>query len=126
VYVDNDPLVLAHARALLTGNREGACSYVDADVRDTSTILKQASQTLDLTKPVAVLLLAVLHLIPDADSPAAIVARLADGLAPPSYVAISHMTADFAPEPKNFPHTSFRQRTANSCGCGAHKVSRGI
>jgi hypothetical protein len=98
VYVDNDPLVLAHARALLTGTREGACGYVDADVRDTSTILKQAAQTLDLTKPVAVLLLAVLHLIPDADSPAAIVARLADGLAPQSYVAISHMTADFAPD----------------------------
>ena len=98
VYADNDPLVLAHARALLTGTREGACGYVDADVRDTGTILAQAAQTLDFTKPVAVLLLAILHLIPDADSPAAIVARLAEGLAPASYVAISHMTADFAPD----------------------------
>lgn len=98
VYADNDSLVLAHARALLTGTREGACSYVDADVRDTSTILAQAAQTLDFTQPVAVLLLAILHLIPEADSPAAIVARLAEGLAPGSYVAISHMTADFAPD----------------------------
>jgi hypothetical protein len=98
VYVDNDPLVLAHARALLTGTPEGACGYVDADVRDTETVLAQAAQTLDFTKPVAVLLLAILHLIPDADSPAAIVARLAEGLAPASYVAISHMTADFAPD----------------------------
>jgi hypothetical protein len=98
VYVDNDPLVLAHARALLTGTREGACGYVDADVRDTGTILAQAAQTLDFTKPVAVLLLAISHLIPDGDAPAAIVARLAEGLAPPSYVAISHMTADFAPD----------------------------
>ena len=98
VYADNDPLVLAHARALLTGTREGACGYVDADVRDTGTILAQATQTLDFTKPVAVLLLAILPLIPAADSPAAIVARLAQGLAPASYVAISHLTADFAPD----------------------------
>src|SRR5229473_7484115 len=98
VYVDNDPLVLIYARALLTGSREGACSYVDADLRDTGTILEQAARTLDFAKPVAVLLLAILHLIPDADSPAAIVARLTNGLAPGSYVAISHMTADFAPD----------------------------
>ena len=98
VYVDNDPLVLAHARALLTGAREGACGYVDADVRDTGTILAQAARTVDFTRPVAVLLLAVLHLISDADSPVGIVARLAEGLASASYVAISHMTADFAPD----------------------------
>jgi hypothetical protein len=98
VYVDNDPLVLVYARALLTGSGEGACGYVDADVRDTGTILEQAARTLDFTRPVAVLLLAILHLIPDADAPAAIVARLANGLVPGSYVAISHMTADFAPD----------------------------
>jgi hypothetical protein len=98
VYVDNDPLVLVYARAQLTGSREGACGYVDADVRDVGTILEQAARTFDFSKPVAVLLLAILHLLPDADSPAAIVARLARGLAPASYVAISHMTADFAPD----------------------------
>jgi hypothetical protein len=98
VYVDNDPLVLVYARALLTGTREGACGYIDADVRDPGIILEQAAQTLDFTKPVAVLLLAILHLIPDADSPPAIVARLAEGLTPGSYIAVSHMTADFAPD----------------------------
>ena len=98
VYADNDPLVLVYARALLTGSREGACGYVDADLRDTGTILEQAGRTLDFAKPVAVLLLAILHLIPEADSPAAIVARWPTGWRPGSYVAISHMTADFAPD----------------------------
>ncbi len=97
VYCDNDPLVLVHARALLTSTPEGACGYVDADARDTSAILRETARTLDLARPVAVLLLAVLHLIPDHDDPAAIVATLAGALAPGSYVAISHLTADFAP-----------------------------
>jgi hypothetical protein len=91
-------LYLSFAELLLTGSREGACGYVDADVRDAEAMLEQAARTLDSTKPVAVLLLAILHLIPDADAPAAIVARLANGLVPGSYVAISHMTADFAPD----------------------------
>ncbi len=99
VYVDNDQLVLVHARALLGSTTpEGACGYVDADLRDPGTILTQAARTLDLSQPVAVLLLAILHFVPDASDPAGIVATLADGLAPGSYVAISHLTADFAPE----------------------------
>ena len=97
VYVDNDPVVLAHARALLTSTPEGTCAYLHADVRDTATILAAAARTLDLTQPVAVLLLAILHFIPDADDPPAIVTALADRLAPGSYLAISHLTADFAP-----------------------------
>jgi hypothetical protein len=97
VYVDNDPVVLAHARALLTSTPEGKCSYLHADVRDTATILAAAARTLDLTQPVAVLLLAILHFIPETDDPPAIVAALAAGLAPGSYLAISHLTADFAP-----------------------------
>ena len=60
VYVDNDPLVLAHARALLTSRPEGACDYVDADLRDSQTILTQAARTLDFTQPAAVILVAVL------------------------------------------------------------------
>jgi S-adenosyl methyltransferase len=98
VYVDNDPLVLAHARALLTSSPPGACGYIDADVRDTQTILTQAARTLDFARPVAALLLALLHFLPDSDDPAGIVRTLAGGLAPGSYVAISHLTADFAPE----------------------------
>jgi SAM-dependent methyltransferase len=99
VYVDNDPLVLAHARALLKSLPEGCCEYVDADLRDSDTIIRKAERTLDFTQPAAVILGAVLHFIPDADDPAGIVAALAAALAPGgSFVAISHLTADFAPE----------------------------
>ena len=98
VYCDNDPLVLTHARALLVGSPAGACAYVDADVRDTATILGETAQTLDLTQPVAVLLLAILHFLPDSDDPAKVVAALTDALPPGSFVAISHLTADLAPE----------------------------
>jgi hypothetical protein len=99
VYVDNDPLVLVYARALLTSTPQGWCDYIEADLRDTSTIVAGAARTLDFTRPAAVLLLAVLHFIPNADDPAGIVATLARELAPGSYVAISHLTADFAPGP---------------------------
>jgi hypothetical protein len=99
VYVDNDPLVLVHARALLTSTGGGSCDYVDADLRDTPAIMAGAAQTLDLTRPVAILLLAVLHFISDADDPAGIVTALARQLAPGSFVAISHLTSDLAPGP---------------------------
>jgi SAM-dependent methyltransferase len=98
VYVDSDPIVMAHARALLTSSPEGCCDYLQADLRDSECILGRAARTLDFTQPVGVLLLAVLHFIPDADDPARIVATLARALAPGSCVAISHLTADFAPE----------------------------
>jgi SAM-dependent methyltransferase len=99
VYVDNDPLVLVHARALLTSTPLGSCDYLEADLRDVRTVLTGAAGTLDLTRPAAVLLLAVLHFITDTDDPAAIVAALARQLAPGSYVVISHLTGDFAPDP---------------------------
>jgi SAM-dependent methyltransferase len=101
VYVDNDPLVLANARALLTpGPRDScSCAYVDADLHGPHTILEAAAKTLDFARPVGVLLLAILHFIPDADDPAGIVHTLASALAPGSFVAISHLTADFAPGP---------------------------
>ena len=99
VYVDNDQLVLTHARALLGSiTRDGSCAYVDADLREPETIVAQAAQILDLTQPTAILLLAVLHFIPGITAPAEIVARLASALAPGSYLAISHLTGDFAPE----------------------------
>jgi SAM-dependent methyltransferase len=98
VYVDNDPVVMAHARALLTSTPPDACDYIDADVRDLAVILARAATTLDFTRPVAVLLLAILHFLADADDPAAIVAKLADGLAPGSFIALSHLTHDLAPE----------------------------
>jgi S-adenosyl methyltransferase len=99
VYVDNDPLVLAYARALLTSTPQGMCDYIDVDLRDTATIMAQARTALDFSQPVAVLLLAVMHFIPDRDDPARIVATLAQQLPPGSYLAISHLTGDFAPVP---------------------------
>jgi SAM-dependent methyltransferase len=97
-YADNDPLVLVYARALLTSGPEGRCGYIDADLRDPAAILAQASATLDFAQPVAVLLLAILHFLPAAADPAGIVAALARALAPGSYLVISHLTADFAPD----------------------------
>ncbi|MQY06397.1 SAM-dependent methyltransferase [Actinomadura macrotermitis] len=94
VYVDNDPLVLSHARALLTSTREGATSYVDADVRDTGTILREAARTLDLDRPVALMLLAVVHLLTDAGEARDAVARLVAALPSGSYLALSHACLD--------------------------------
>jgi SAM-dependent methyltransferase len=99
VYIDNDPLVLTYARALLTSSPHGSCDYVDADLRDTTAVMSGASWALDFDQPIAVLLLAVLHFIPDSDDPANIVATLAQQLAPGSYLAVSHLTGDFAPAP---------------------------
>ncbi len=94
VYVDYDPVVLAHARALLKSNKAGATQYIDADLRDTGTILDQASQLLDFTQPVAVTMLMILHVIPDSDDPYALVATLMDALPPGSYLAVSHLGAE--------------------------------
>src|ERR1700761_1984188 len=82
VYVDYDPIVLAHARALLTSHEAGATEYIDADLRDTGTILTQAARLLDFTTPVAVTMLMILHVIPDSDGPQALVAKGMDHLPP--------------------------------------------
>jgi SAM-dependent methyltransferase len=99
VYADNDPLVLAHGRALLTA-LPGAepCTYLHGDIRDPAGVLEQASAVLDYRRPVAVLLLAVLHFLADTDDPAGIIKQLAAALAPGSLIAISHLTADYAPQ----------------------------
>jgi trans-aconitate methyltransferase len=96
VYVDNDPLVMAHARALLVGEPEGVTEYVEVDARDTDALLsaRQTRKTLDFTKPIAVLLIAVLHFLPD-DEAYQTVSRLVDALPAGSFVAISHGTADY-------------------------------
>jgi len=98
-YVDNDPLVLAHGRALTTA-RPGAqpCTWIHGDIRDPDLLIDRASTVLDFTRPIAVLLLAVLHFVSDAEDPAAIMARLAAALAPGSLIALTHLTADFAPQ----------------------------
>jgi S-adenosyl methyltransferase len=96
VYVDYDPVVLAHARALMTSNPAGATDYVDGDLRETGMILEQASAILDFTQPVAVMLIGILHFIGDDDQPYDIVSRLLGAVSPGSYLAISHMASDIA------------------------------
>ena len=94
VYVDNDPIVLSHARALLTSGPYGCCDYADADLRDPAAILKAASRTLDLSQPVALMLLMILHLIPDADGPQNIVHALTQALPSGSCLLLSHPASD--------------------------------
>jgi hypothetical protein len=97
VYVDNDPVVLLHARALLTSNEEGGCAYVDADFRNPGKILAQAAELLDLGKPTALMLLGILQLIPDEDEPYRIVRTLLAALPPGSYLTITHPAGDIDP-----------------------------
>jgi S-adenosyl methyltransferase len=97
VYVDNDPVVLSHARALLTSQPEGATDYIDADLRDTQKILAQAARTLDFSRPVAVMLIAIMHAIGDDEDPYAIVATLMEAVPPGSYLALSHVASDIVP-----------------------------
>jgi hypothetical protein len=93
VYADNDPVIHAHANALLTGT--GTTKIILADLRDPDVILAGAREFLDFTQPVALLLVAILHFIPDAEDPAGLVAAYRDALAPGSYLALSHGTSDF-------------------------------
>ena len=97
VYVDNDPLVLSHARALLGSGPQGATAYLDADVRDTGPLLARAADTLDFSRPVALMLLGIMQLIPDGDQPYAIVARLLDALPAGSFLAMAHPASDVMP-----------------------------
>ncbi|HTU75047.1 MAG TPA: SAM-dependent methyltransferase [Trebonia sp.] len=94
VYVDNDPVVLTHARALLTSSPQGACDYIDSDIRDTRAIVGHAARTLDFGEPVAVMLLAILHFIGDTDDPWAMVARLMAAVPSGSYLVVSHALSE--------------------------------
>ena len=93
VYADNDPMVLLHARALLTSSPEGVCDYIDGDLREPDQILDQAARTLDFTRPVALMLLGIVHHIPDTDQAYSIVRQLTAALAPGSYLTINHSTS---------------------------------
>jgi hypothetical protein len=96
VYVDNDPIVLVHARALLTGTSQGATAYLQADIRNPDSIVTdpQVIRTLDLTKPVALMLVAVMHFLRDSDDPVGILRRLLEALPSGSHLVISHATSD--------------------------------
>ncbi|MFD4031942.1 SAM-dependent methyltransferase [Streptomyces sp. NPDC058637] len=98
VYCDNDPIVLAHAAALLRSAPEGATEYIQADARRPDAILEAAGKVLDFSRPVALSLLALLHFIDDEDGAADLVGRLLDRLPSGSYLVLSHTTGDFDPE----------------------------
>jgi hypothetical protein len=100
VYVDNDPIVLAHARARLTSSPQGRTAYIDADLRDVGRIVRSPdlAATLDLSQPVGLLLIAIMHFVPDSDAPYAVASRLLAALPSGSYLALSHLTGDFDPE----------------------------
>jgi hypothetical protein len=98
VYCENDPIVLAHAAALLRGTPEGATEYLQADVRNPATVLDGARKILDLTRPVALCLVALLHFVSDEDGAHDLVRRLLAELPSGSYLMMTHATADFTPE----------------------------
>ena len=100
VYVDNDPIVLAHARALLTSSPEGKTAYIHADLREPGKILADpvTAATLDFSQPIALMLVAVLHFVPDEAQPRQIVDTLLDALPPGSYLVASHVTPEHDPE----------------------------
>jgi S-adenosyl methyltransferase len=102
VYVDNDPMVVTHSRALLAGDNTIA---IQADLRDPDAILSdpEVRKLIDFDRPIALLLLAILHFIPDDQDPAGIVARFRDALPPGSYLAISHATKDIPTRPDMTP-----------------------
>jgi hypothetical protein len=97
VYVDNDPIVLAHARALMTSDPAGATAFIQADFREPGKILADPAlhRTLDLDKPVALVLVAILHFFTDDENPQGIVSSLVDALPSGSYLTITNLTADF-------------------------------
>jgi S-adenosyl methyltransferase len=111
VYVDNDPIVLAHAHQLLIDTPEATTSYLFADMRDVDTVLSEASATLDFTKPVGLILVAILHFIPDDEDPYGLVARLLDAVPPGSYLAISHLASDIMADEMAALYNRISERT---------------
>jgi O-methyltransferase involved in polyketide biosynthesis len=99
VYVDNDPLVLAHARALLTSTAEGACDYINADVHDPEAILRLAGRILDFGQPVAIMMLGVLNFVIDTGVARQVVRQLVDAVPSGSYLVITHPTTEVDAEP---------------------------
>jgi O-methyltransferase involved in polyketide biosynthesis len=99
VYVDNDPLVLTHARALLTSTSRGRCDYIDSDLRDPGTILAQAAETLDFSRPIAIMMLGIVNFIVDTGEARTVLGQLLDAVPAGSYISISHPTTEFDAEP---------------------------
>jgi S-adenosyl methyltransferase len=98
VYVDNDPIVLAHAHTLLQSSPEGVTAYIEGDLREPDQVLTDAADTLDFSQPVAVMLVAIMHFVPDQLDPYGIVRRFIDAVPSGSYLALSHGAMDVDPE----------------------------
>jgi hypothetical protein len=111
VYVDNDPLVLVHARALLTSSPEGVTDYVDADVHDPAAVLAGAERSLDLSRPVAVMMLGVLNFVLDDADVRRVVATLMAGVPAGSYLVVTHPTVELGGE-MNVPAMEFWNKRA--------------
>ncbi|MEV3909231.1 SAM-dependent methyltransferase [Streptomyces canus] len=109
VYVDNDPVVLAHARALLTSGPEGRTDYVDADFKSPAQILEQAAKTLDFDQPIALCLVAILHFVED-DEAYPIVRELVEALPAGSRIVLSHLTDELHPEPTRAVQRTYTER----------------
>jgi O-methyltransferase involved in polyketide biosynthesis len=114
VYVDNDPIVLSHARALLSSAPTGRCAYVEADVRDVDKILTEAATTLDFAEPVAVMMLGLLHFIPDSDDPYSLTARYLAAVPSGSYLAISHGSSDIDADQLSAAARSYNTHSATA------------
>ena len=109
VYVDNDPVVLAHARALLTSGPEGRTDYIDADFKNPAQILEQAAKTLDFDQPIALCLVAILHFVED-DEAYPIVRELVEALPAGSRIVLSHLTDEMHPEPTRAVQRTYTER----------------
>jgi S-adenosyl methyltransferase len=123
VYADNDPLVLAHARGLLASAPAGRTAYLHADLRDPAAILSHPDTraVLDFGEPVALMLVAVLHFVPDEAGPAEIIATLVDALPPGSYLVASHLTTEHDPVA-----TSAGQQAMREAGMAMQKRNSGV
>ena len=113
VYVDNDPVVLLHAAALLRSSSPGVCDYIEADLRDPAGILAGAARTLDFTQPVALMLLAIMQFIPDEENPVGLVSTLLKGLPSGSYLVLSHPTDDFNPNEQGESIRRYNERVTD-------------
>lgn len=113
VYVDNDPVVLLHAAALLRSSSPGVCDYIEADLRDPAGILAGAARTLDFTQPVALMLLAIMQFIPDQEDPVGLVSTLLKALPSGSYLVLSHPTDDFNPNEQGESIRRYNERVTD-------------
>jgi trans-aconitate methyltransferase len=111
VYVDNDPIVLAHAHQLLANTSQSTTSYRFTDMRDVDTVVSQAAETLDFTKPVGLVLVAILHFVTDDEDPYGLVAKLVEAVPSGSYLAISHLASDIMAEEMEALYNRISERT---------------